>query len=116
MIHVSEISNLCEAIFCDTEGILYLSLYNGNARWFFLSNNSKYHGSYPDNFDEHPLRKDYRYSWVLNMERNYLTNSNLFIKRTQPGPKIQNPPFIIPRAEEDKPLFKQIILTPNKIK
>lgn len=111
-----DLTHGCRVAFEGAPGILIKAQYqNSGERWFFLSNDNTCDGATPDEWARNPLRHTYKYSWNLG----HVISENLsgyvtLMDTPKYDPKTFMP--IISDTDDDKPLFKRVLMTPNKIK
>jgi len=116
------LSHLCDVTLNDAPGVMFRGRYSTSSgleqRWFFLSNDARFRGIPPDGFVGSELSKIYSNAWMLTSETyaKELSRPVVIHRRITPAPEESIPTIHIPSLDDYKPMFKQIILTPNKIK
>lgn len=116
------LTHKCVVTYSDTHGIMFKGVYLGEdfERWFFLSNNSTLDGARPKNWDSVKQETGYNYSYAIGLAQEAkLMASEVTIHYPHNISKSAfstEAKFVISELDDDKPLFKQVILRPNKIK
>lgn len=119
---IKYLTNLCKVSFRGTHGIMIQSQYEKIERWFFLSNDCHLDGAKPDNWDNIKKNTGFFYSYILGTVGDKELTGPVKILYPDNIPKsafkLTEPAFKVPDTDTDdgRPQFKQIILTPNKVR